>query len=143
MKTIENTQHRVVLQVVRDFWFGLCFEPASYNIFKTYYNPIMSWKDKSELFVMTTYELQCRLVRPVMAVTQGSAQKGWRAEEQGSASHMRDKAQGAPRDIRLGHLSSPSAPLTRVQQRSPHGNNLSLFRVPRNRSEITVPQITV
>lgn len=70
----------------------------------------MFWKDKSELFVMTPYELQSRLVRPVMAVmavTQGAAQKGWKAEEQGSASHMRDKAQGAPRDTRLGHLSSP------------------------------------
>lgn len=98
----------------------------------------MFWKQKSELFVMTPYELQSRLVRPVKAVTQGAAQKGWKAEEQGSASHMRDKAQGAPRDTRLGHLSSLPPP----HQHSPHGNSLSLFRVPRNRSEITVPQIT-
>lgn len=139
MKRIENTQGREIVQVVRDLRFGLCFETASYNIFKTYYNPIMSWKDKSELFVMTPDELQSRLERAVMAVTQGAALKGWRAEEQGSASHMRDKAQGAPRDTRLGHLSS-LPPLT--VQHSPHGNNLSLFRVPRNRSEITVPQIT-
>lgn len=87
MKRIENTQCREIEQVVRDLRFGLCFEPASYNIFKTYYNPIMSWKDKSELFVMTPYELQSRLVRPVMAVTQGAAQKGWIARF--SESHAR------------------------------------------------------
>lgn len=57
MKRIENTQGREILQDVRDLRFGLCFEPASYNIFKSYYNATISWKDKSELFVMTRYNL--------------------------------------------------------------------------------------
>lgn len=42
MKRIENTQCREIVQVLRDLRFGLCFEPASYNIFKACYNPIMS-----------------------------------------------------------------------------------------------------
>lgn len=33
MKRIENTQGSEILQVVRDLRFGLCFEPASYNIY--------------------------------------------------------------------------------------------------------------
>lgn len=104
---------------------------------------IMCWQDKSETVVIVDDSLDreeggggdagCLLHSNTVT---GAAQKGWRAEEQGSAGHVRGvaPAQGAQRDTCLSHLISSSP--------HHHCNNLSLFRVPRNRSEITVPQIT-